>query len=274
MPRSDPQPVETEQRQPGEIADLAAPAPLEPAPDGSALAQAPDLFVPEIPEAPERSPSDAVVSLMSMTASDPGSDSDIEAPEVPEISAEPASGAPSSAAVLAPASPHPDPAAVIAPPASARTGPDRADELLLRFTLGSDGETANIRAAAKGLRAIAGVDVTPTAASALPAATAAPEPAPSPDDITPPATSPGPASVRSPRPARRGLVRSALAFAAGLAGATAVMHVEPAFPERVAELLDQAIPVADPPSPPGPASRPPPAEPPASAGEPAEPSAP
>jgi hypothetical protein len=51
------------------------------------------------------------------------------------------------------------------------------------------------------------------------------------------------------------------------------VHVEPSFPERVADLLDQAIPAADPPSPPAidPAAVTPPAEgapePPPAAGE-------
>jgi hypothetical protein len=232
--------------EPEEISHLAEPAPLDPLPAPALVPPTPSLLTSDLTfDAPEQSStSDAAMASMIAAPSEPGAA--LEIPEPPaERPAETLSAAPNLAA--------PEPAAA---------GPDRADELLLRFAAGSDGETANIRAAAKGLRAIAGVDLTPTAASLIPAATLPAPPEPSPDDITPPATSPGPASARSPRPARRGLLRSALAFAAGLAGATAVMHVEPSFPERVAELLDQAIPAADPPSPPAidPAAVTPPAE--------------
>lgn len=192
---------------------------------------------------------------------------------LPNLAADP----PSAASTLTPAPLAPQPEPASAPPA----GPDRADELLRRFASGPDGETANIRAAAKGLRVMAGIDLTPTAASLLPAAVH-PTPAvsgpASPDDITPPATSPGPASTRAPRPARRGFVRSALAFAAGIAGATVVLHVDPSFPEHVVAILDHAIPAADPPSPAGsPPPAPPAAEgtqPPAGAEEAPEPASP
>ena len=191
----------------------------------------------------------------------------------PKLAADP----PSAASTLTPAPLAPQPEPASAP----RAGPDRADELLRRFASGPDGETANIRAAAKGLRVMAGIDLTPTAASLLPAAVH-PTPAvsgpASPDDITPPATSPGPASTRAPRPSRRGFVRSAFAFAAGIAGATVVLHVDPSFPEHVVAILDHAIPAADPPSPAGsPPPAPPAAEgtqPPAGAEEAPEPASP
>ena len=191
----------------------------------------------------------------------------------PKLAADP----PSAASTLTPAPLAPQPEPASAP----RAGPDRADELLRRFASGPDGETANIRAAAKGLRVMAGIDLTPTAASLLPAAVhptpAVSSPA-SPDDITPPATSPGPASTRAPRPSRRGFVRSAFAFAAGIAGATVVLHVDPSFPEHVVAILDHAIPAADPPSPAGsPPPAPPAAEgtqPPAGAEEAPEPASP
>lgn len=197
------------------------------------IASGPSPIVESSPVPPPSAPEPIEILELSAETSHAASDS----PESIELLAEPSDPTPESAPSQAPL------------PA----GPDRADELLLRFAAGPDGETANIRAAAKGLRALAGVDLTPTATSLLPAATrpASPEPALSSDDITPPATSPGPASVRPSRPARRGFVRSAVAFAVGLAGATTLMHIEPRFPERVVELLDQAIPAADPPSPPG-----------------------
>jgi hypothetical protein len=242
----------SEPAEPDEIADLAEPAPLDPSPGLAEVPPTPSLLTSDLLfDAPERSSDNdaAMASMIAATTSDPGAAAEI-------LPAERPAETPTAAPTLTPA--DPEPAAAIAPPA----GPDRADELLLRFAAASDGETANIRAAAKGLRAIAGVDLTPTAASLIPAAAHPAPPEPSPDDITPPATSPGPASARSPRHARRGFLRSALAFAAGLAGATALGHVEPRFPERVAELLDQAIPAADPPSPPAidPAAAPPPAE--------------
>lgn len=138
-----------------------------------------------------------------------------------------------------------------APPA----GPDRADELLLRFGASSAGET-NMKAAAKGLRALAGIDLTPSMSAMPPTAYtggAGDAPADAPhamDDITPPATSPGPSSVRPPRAPSRGLARNIAAFAVGLAGATLVVHVRPSFPEDVIGLLARAIPEADSPSPP------------------------
>jgi hypothetical protein len=146
------------------------------------------------------------------------------------------------------------PSATPAPPShqsDRALGPDRADELLQRFAAGGEGE-ASMKAAAKGLRALAGIDLTPSIA-ALPSAHLSPDPsAPIPaavDDMTPPATSPDLTSTRPARAPRRGLARSVVAFAAGLAGATVVVHVQPSFPDDVVALITHAIPAADPPSP-------------------------
>lgn len=142
----------------------------------------------------------------------------------------------------------------VEPPLAADSA-TRADELLMRFSAQGDGGAA-VRAAARSLRALAGVDLTPSAATIPPAYASLasvseriPALLPPDDDVTPPATSPAPISVPPPPRASRGRPwLSVAAFVTGLAGATALMHVRPDFPDGFVAVLAHALPASDPPA--------------------------
>jgi hypothetical protein len=139
-------------------------------------------------------------------------------------------------------------AAILDTPPELAPGIARADELLLRFGAGADTDIA-MKAAAKSLRALAGLDLTPSVAPfpVAPIASSSAELAPSPlldsiDDQTPPATSPAPISAPIRRAPRGRFLVSAAAFAGGIAAATALVHVRPDFPDGVVALVAGVLP--------------------------------
>lgn len=136
-------------------------------------------------------------------------------------------------------------------------GPDRADELLRAFVAAKEGETY-LRAAAKNLRAFAGVDLTPSAApmnavSKRNEELSAPVPAgPSAEDLTPPGASKGTEDRRRPRSARlpsSKLARDLFAFGVGLLGATGLLYARPNLADDVISWVARTLPAHPPASP-------------------------